>query len=111
MTEEEEWDAIYEELKRMGVLYEKTHPSGEVRVHMNRELAEILTPEFVPIWDEMARAELDESLIPLVEKGLIEPVYDEDLNVSFRVTPLGAEVMDQMLDDDIARLLDDGGPV
>lgn len=66
-------------------------PNGEP-VYKVTEAASELVPE---LW-YMHMQSVDEAMIDLFEKGLINIEYDEDLNVSFEITKEGKEAMESL---------------
>lgn len=56
------------------------------------EKAEILAPE---LW-EAHKKHIDDSLISLLEKGLLSVEYDEDLNASISLSEEGAKALKEM---------------
>ncbi len=64
------------------------------------ELADVLAPELAEIWRASQRDEIEEALMGLVEKGLVEFEYpDVTLEPVFRLTDDGKAVADEIIRD------------
>lgn len=56
-------------------------PDGERSLEINADVLKVVAPELYKIWME----DLENTLMEMYKKGLIEVEYDEDLNVQFKI--------------------------
>lgn len=87
MTTEDEIDSKIAEYIADGVLEPIVEEDGEIVYHLGPDAKE-KAPEFYQAFLE----DIDEALIGLWQKGLIEIEYNNNLEVGFNVTELGKEV-------------------
>lgn len=85
----EEYDAMMEHYVEIGaVSINGIDPSGGF-IYIITDKAKEIAPELWEVHHEM----IDEALIDLFERGLIDVEYDEDLNANMKISPLAKEIM------------------
>lgn len=57
-------------------------PNGERSLEMNADVLKVIDPELYKVWME----DLENTLMGLYEKGLVEVDYDEGLNARFKIS-------------------------
>ena len=88
MSEEEYIQHKMEYYMDIGAIeLEGVDEDGEI-IYKVTELAQEIAPE---LW-ESHEAYVNESMIDLYQRGLVEIEYDENLEATFRITPEGMEV-------------------
>jgi len=93
MSEDEEIDQVIGELVAAGALEIDGMYHDELTYRVNLNVMEEVFPEFFKIHME----EVDETILSLYEKGLVDVEYDENLVARFSLTEKGEQVTDQLI--------------
>jgi DNA-binding transcriptional ArsR family regulator len=93
MSEDEEIDQVIGELVAAGALEIDGMYHDELTYRVNLNVMEEVFPEFFKIHME----EVDETILSLYEKGLVDVEYDENLVARFSLTEKGEKVTDQLI--------------
>ena len=92
MNEDEEIEKLIDDLVDIGALV-RSHNGREVIYNVNSERM----LEVYPAFYELFMADINEALIDLVEQGLVNVDYDENLKPWFSVTEEGQKVVDSII--------------
>jgi len=93
MSEDEEIDQVIGELVAAGALEIDGMYHDELTYRVNLNVMEEVFPEFFKIHME----EVDENILSIYEKGLVDVEYDENLVARFSLTEKGEKVTDQLI--------------
>jgi len=93
MNEDEEISRVIDELVAAGALEIDGMYHDELTYRVNLNVMEEVFPEFFKIHME----EVDQTILSLYEKGLVDVEYDENLNARFSLTEKGEQVTDQLI--------------
>jgi DNA-binding transcriptional ArsR family regulator len=93
MSEDEEIDQVIGELVAAGALEIDGMYHDELTYRVNLNVMEEVFPEFFKIHME----EVDQTILSLYEKGLVDVEYDENLVARFSLTEKGEKVTDQLI--------------
>ena len=93
MSEDEEISRVIDELVAAGALEIDGMYHDELTYRVNLNVMEEVFPEFFKIHME----EVDETILSLYEKGLVDVEYDENLVARFSLTEKGERVTDQLI--------------
>jgi len=93
MSEDEEIDQVIGELVAAGALEIDGMYHDELTYRVNLNVMEEVFPEFFKIHME----EVDETILSLYEKGLVDVEYDENLVARFSLTEKGEKFTDQLI--------------
>jgi len=93
MSEDEEISRVIDELVAAGALEIDGMYHDELTYRVNLNVMEEVFPEFFKIHME----EVDETILSLYEKGLVDVEYDENLVARFSLTEKGEQVTDQLI--------------
>lgn len=93
MNEEEEISRVIDELVSAGALEIDGMYHDELTYRVNLNVMEEVFPEFFKIHMQ----EVDETILSLYEKGLVDVEYDENLVAHFSLTEKGEKVTDQLI--------------
>jgi len=93
MSEDEQVEQFIGELVEAGALEVDGMYHDELTYRVNLDVMEKVFPEFFKIHME----EVDETILSLYEKGLVDVEYDENLVARFSLTEKGEKVTDQLI--------------
>ena len=93
MNEDEQIDQVIAELVDAGALEIDGMYHDELTYRVNLSVMEEVFPEFFKIHME----EVDQTILSLYEKGLVDVEYDENLVARFSLTEKGEQVTDQLI--------------
>ena len=93
MNEDEEISRVIDELVAAGALEIDGMYNDELTYRVNLNVMEEVFPEFFKIHME----EVDQTILSLYEKGLVDVEYDENLVARFSLTEKGEQVTDQLI--------------
>ena len=93
MSEDEEISRVIDELVAAGALEIDGMYHDELTYRVNLNVMEEVFPEFFKIHME----EVDQTILSLYEKGLVDVEYDENLVARFSLTEKGEKVTDQLI--------------
>jgi hypothetical protein len=92
MNEKDEIDDLIDDLVSLGALIKSgVDEYGDPVYNINSERMKEVYPSFYDLFME----EVDEVMISLIEKGLVDVEYDEQLNAYFSITPEGKKVLEE----------------
>lgn len=74
------------------IVVDSVDEDGEFLFTLNEEACKKYAPQ---LW-EMHTQEIDEALVELVENGLVEVEYNENLEATFTLTEKGRELAEQL---------------
>lgn len=99
MTEEhDEIDEYISELVENGFfVWVGMEPDGDMTLKFGENAAEI-DPELYAALMKQYEAEAEEALMGLLQKGLVDVEYDENLVATFKLTEKGQEVAEYLQD-------------
>jgi DNA-binding transcriptional ArsR family regulator len=93
MSEDEEISRVIDELVAAGALEIDGMYHDELTYRVNLNVMEEIFPEFFKVHME----EVDQTILSLYEKGLVDVEYDENLVARFSLTEKGEQVTDQLI--------------
>jgi predicted transcriptional regulator len=93
MSEDEEIDQIIGQLVESGALEVDGMYHDDITYRVNLDIMSEIFPEFFKVHME----EVDQTILSLYEKGLVDIEYDENLTARFSLTEKGEKVTDQLI--------------
>jgi DNA-binding MarR family transcriptional regulator len=94
MNEDEQIELLIDDLVEMGALIRQPDPvNGETVYNVVSDRMQEVMPSFHEIFIE----EVEQTMLDLYEKGLVNIEYDENLKVLYSLTEEGERVVDEMI--------------